>query len=266
MTHSKFCPEDCGTPTRLQVFRDSSLEAHTALGTEEMGLQQPHSAGVRPRDGSRRGCHGSAFLWGGQLGSETQAASPPCRLSIRSTQPPVSQVGLLRLRAGKAWTLMPAPPQCPQGQPPPDATGRLGCPLPSCPTPQNGLTLPSLFHVRPLPLPGCPPRQHRPGLRHYLPAQRGPCSLQKRRALDIHHTCRPDRLGMPASSWPPSASAVCLDGQKAGQALDQQAASWGGGRTWGQPSPEAPLLAPSPGPQPGRTHCADSQGQGTMAH
>lgn len=135
----------------------------------------------------------------------------------------------MRLRAGKAWTLTPAPPQCPQGQPPPDATGHLGCPLPSCPAPQNGLTLPSLFHVRPPPLPGCPPRQRRPGLRPYLPAQRGPCSLQKRRALDIHHTCRPDRLGMPASSRPQSASAVCLDEEKAGQALDQQATSWGGG-------------------------------------
>lgn len=143
MTHSKFCPKDCGTPTKLQVFRDSSLEAHTALGTEEMGLQQPHSAGVRPRDGSRRGCHGSAFLWGGQLGSETQAASPPCRLSIRSTQPPISQVGLLRLRAGKAWTLTPAPPQCPQGQPPPDATGHLGWPptLLPCPTEWSPPTL-----------------------------------------------------------------------------------------------------------------------------
>lgn len=39
--------------------------------------------------------------------------------------------------------------------------------------PQNDLTLPSLLHVRPPPLPGCPPRQRRPGLHHYLPAQRG---------------------------------------------------------------------------------------------
>lgn len=79
----------------------------------------------------------------------------------------------MRLRAGKAWTLTPAPPQCPQGQPPPDPVGRLGCPLPFCPAPQNDLTLPSLFHVRLPPLPGCPPRQRRPGLHHYLPTQRG---------------------------------------------------------------------------------------------
>lgn len=54
MTHSKSFPKDCGTPTKLQVFRDSTLEAHTALGTEKMGLQQPHPAEAgRPRDRSR---------------------------------------------------------------------------------------------------------------------------------------------------------------------------------------------------------------------
>lgn len=222
---------------------------------------------------------GLSWLCLSQLGTETQAASPPCRLSIRSTQPPISQVGLLRLRAGKAWTLTPAPPQCPQGQPPPDPIGRLGCPLPFCPAPQNGPTLPSLFHVRPPPLPGCPPRQRRPGLHHYLPAQRGALSHADpalcRRGKHLTFTtpaalidweCLPaaSRNHLALSAW-------------TGRRLDKRWTSRlpprGGGCTPGvsplrRPCSWPPLQALRPGPasQSGRAHCADSQGQGTKAH
>lgn len=65
MAHSKSFPKDCGTPTKLQVFRDSTWR-HTQHWAQRRGAPAASSRGAgRPRDRSRWGCHGSAFLSSG---------------------------------------------------------------------------------------------------------------------------------------------------------------------------------------------------------